>query len=259
MNTPNQNVLGDFLRARRSRLTPRQVGLPDGSNRRRTPGLRREEVADLAGISTDWYVRLEQGRSVQPSASTLDALARALRLNAAERVHLRTLAQPALHPPWVRESVPELVRRMVESLNQPAYVTGRRWDLLVWNKAAARVFGDFAKLPEPERNILLYMFTQPAARRLFADTWEQEAKRMLALFRATYDLWARDPAFMELHELLCRGSREFARWWQAHEVRPAQAGSKRLHPPKQGAASFTYTTFQSNDDPALKLAIYTPG
>ena len=258
MSTPNPNVLGNFLRARRARLTPKQVGLPEGNHRRRTPGLRREEVADLAGISTDWYVRLEQGRSVQPSAGTLAALARALRLNKTEHAHLRTLARPTLYSPWVLESVPELVRRMVESLNQPAYVTGRRWDILVWN-AAARVFADFAGTSEPERNILLYMFTQPAARRLFADAWEREAKRMLALFRATYDLWARDPAFVELQDRLCRGSREFARWWQAHEVRPAQAGHKQLCPPRQGGASFTYATFQSNDDPALKLTIYTPG
>ena len=257
MSVACQNELGSFLRARRARLLPKHVGLPEGNNRRRTPGLRREEVAELAGISTDWYVRLEQGRSVQPSAATLDALARALRLNRTEHAHLRTLAQPTLQPPWTREKVPELVRRLVETLNQPAYVTGRRWDILVWNTAAGKVFADFGNLPEPERNILLYMFTRPEARRLFAQAWEEEARRMLALFRPTYDLWSHDPAFAELLEQLRRGSREFARWWSAHEVRPSRAGRKRLHPAGRGRAlSWVYATFQSNDDPALKLAVY---
>lgn len=259
MQAPSRNELGNFLRAKRAALSPRQVGLPVGSQRRRAPGLRREEVAELAGISTDWYVRMEQGRSVQPSAVTLDALARALRLNKAEHIHLRALARPAIHSPWMRESVPEVVRQVVVSLNQPAYITGRRWDLLCWNKAAEKVFPDFGNLSEDERNILLYMFTRPAARRLFADAWADEARRMLALFRATYDLWALDPAFVELLERLQRGSREFVRWWQAHEVRLAQAGRKRLRHPRQGALSLVYATFQSNDDPALKLAIYAPG
>ena len=102
------------------------------------------------------------------------------------------------------------------------------------------------------------MFTCPAARRLFADTWEEEARRMLALFRTTYDLWARDPAFAELLERLRRRSREFARWWQAHEVRPAKAGRKQLHLSRGRALSLAYATFQSSDDPALKLAIYAP-
>ncbi len=250
------NALGSFLRDRRGGLTPAQVGLPAGS-RRRTPGLRREEVAELAGISTDWYVRLEQGRSVQPSAGTLAALARALRLNKTEQAHLRALARPAARSPWTRESVPEIVRHVVASLNQPAYVTGLRWDVLAWNAAAERVF-PFGRMPEAERNILLFMFTRPAARRLFAMAWESEAQRMLALFRPTYDLWASDPAFAELLARLRRGSREFARWWQAHEVRLARAGSKRLYPPRAGMLSLTYATFQSNDDPWLKLAIYAP-
>ncbi len=257
MSIPHENALGSFLRARRARLLPAQVGLSGGS-RRRAPGLRREEVAELAGISTDWYVRLEQGRCVQPSARTLDALARALRLNRTEHAHLRSLAQSAIRPPWVYESVPEIVRQVVVSLDRPAYVTGRRWDLLCWNAAAAKVFPEFDRMPEAERNILLFMFTHPAARRLFAAAWEEEARRMLALFRPTYDLWAHDPAFAGLLERLRRDSREFARWWPAHEVRPARAGHKQLRPPKQGTLSFAYATFQSNDDPALKLAIYAP-
>src|SRR5690349_22047169 len=125
----SKNQLGDFLRSRRERLTPKAVGLAPG-RRRRTPGLRREEVAELAGIGVDWYVRLEQGRSVSPSATTVDALARALRLSKVEHGHLRALTRNSDHRRFVRETVPEALRHLVERLNQPAYITGRRWDVL---------------------------------------------------------------------------------------------------------------------------------
>src|SRR6476660_4499986 len=134
-----QSELGDFLRSRRQKLTPKVVGLPVG-RRRRTPGLRREEVAELAGIGVDWYVRLEQGRSVSPSAATIDALARALRLSKAEHRHLTELTENTDRRVFVRETVPPAIRRTVEQLNLPAYVTGRRWDILVWNKAAEEIF-----------------------------------------------------------------------------------------------------------------------
>jgi transcriptional regulator with XRE-family HTH domain len=121
---PRQSELGDFLRSRREKLTPKAVGLPSG-RRRRTPGLRREEVAELAGIGVDWYMRLEQGRSVSPSASTIDALARALRLSKAEHRHLKELTETTDRRALVRETVPPAVRRTVERLNLPAYITGR--------------------------------------------------------------------------------------------------------------------------------------
>ena len=161
----SRNELGDFLRSRRERLTPRAAGLPAG-RRRRTPGLRREEVAELAGIGVDWYIRLEQGRSVSPSVTTVDALARALRLSKVEHAHLRALTRNPGRRAFVRESVPEAIRRVVESLNQPAYVTGRRWDVLAWNKAAEEVFA-FSRLPEEDRNILIIILTKPATRRVF--------------------------------------------------------------------------------------------
>src|ERR1044072_596475 len=122
----SRNELGDFLRSRRERRPPRAAGVPAG-RRRRTPGLRREEVAELAGIGVDWYIRLEQGRSVRPSVTPVGALARALRLNRAEPAHLRTLARNAARHPFVRETVPDTLKRLVEVLNQPAYIIGRRW------------------------------------------------------------------------------------------------------------------------------------
>src|SRR5882757_4221599 len=159
MSDPSRSEFGDFLRSRRERLNPRAVGLPDG-RRRRAPGLRREEVAELAGIGVDWYVRLEQGRSVSPSVTTIDALARALRLSKAEHAHLRALTRNADRRAFVRESVPETIRQLVESLNQPAYVTGRRWDILAWNAAADEIFA-FSRLAEADRNILISMLTSP--------------------------------------------------------------------------------------------------
>src|ERR1044072_8435988 len=130
----SRNELGDFLRSRRERLTPRAAGLPAG-RRRRTPGLRREEVAELAGIGVDWYIRLEQGRSVSPSVTTVDSLARALRLSKVEHAHLRALPGPPARRAFVRETVPDALRRLVGGLSQPAYITGRRWAVLARNAA----------------------------------------------------------------------------------------------------------------------------
>ncbi|MDB5818431.1 MAG: transcriptional regulator, partial [Rhizobacter sp.] len=134
--------LGDFLLSRRTRLRPEAVGLSSG-RRRRTPGLRREEVAERAGISTDWYVRLEQGRMVRPSDTTINALARALELDPQEHSHLRTLAGHGPANAFVRESVSPTVRRTIEAIPHPAYVTGQRWDVLAWNDAAAELLCDF--------------------------------------------------------------------------------------------------------------------
>jgi transcriptional regulator with XRE-family HTH domain len=256
MADPRRSEFGDFLRSRRERLSPKAAGLPVG-RRRRTAGLRREEVAELAGIGVDWYIRLEQGRTVNPSVTTIDALARALRLGKAEHVHLRALARDADRRPFARESVPETIRRLVESLNQPAYITGRRWDVLAWNAAANEVFA-FGRMAEGNRNTLISMLTSPASRRLFGSAWAAEAQRMVAQFRSTHDLWAGDPAFLDLLERLRKGSPEFTAWWEAHDIRANAAGRKSLRHPKKGSLRFEYATFQANDDPALKLVLYTP-
>ncbi len=254
-SVPRQSELGDFLRSRREKLSPKAVGLPTG-RRRRTPGLRREEVAELAGIGVDWYIRLEQGRSVSPSVTTVDALARALRLGKTEHAHLRELTRNSDRLSFARETVPTAVLHTVESLNLPAYVTGRRWDILAWNKAAEDVFA-FSRLAEADRNTLIAMFTNPATRRLFGASWAEEAKRMLAQFRATHDLWAGDPAFRQLLERLRLGCAEFSRWWDDHDVKGSVAGRKSLSHPKKGRLRFEYASFQANDDPALKLVIYS--
>ncbi len=256
MTDPGRSELGNFLRSRREKLSPETAGFAN-RRRRRTPGLRREEVAELAGIGVDWYIRLEQGRNVSPSVTTLDALARALRLGKVEHAHLRALARDTSRRAFVRESVPGTIRRLIEGLDQPAYVTGRRWDILAWNAAAAGIFADFGRLAERDRNILLYVLTDPGARRLFGAAWAGEARRMVAQFRATHDLWAGDPAFLDLLGRLRCGSPEFAEWWGAHDIRGVASGQKVLNHPEKGTLRFEYASFQANDDPALKLVIYT--
>ena len=253
----NRNELGDFLRTRRSKLTPAAVGIADG-RRRRTPGLRREEVAELAGIGVDWYVRLEQGRTVTPSATTIDALARAMLLTKAEHAHLRALVKNGDHRPFVRETVLPAIRWLVESLPHPAYVTGRRWDILAWSPAAVELFGDFLRVPEEDRNILVFMLLDPRARRIFGKGWAAEAKRMIAVFRSTHDLWAADPAFRALHERLLAGCPELASWWDDHDVRGVASGTKTLRNARNVVRRFEHVSFQANDDPALKIVIYTP-
>jgi transcriptional regulator with XRE-family HTH domain len=248
--------LADFLRSRRERLAPKAVGLAHGL-RRRTPGLRREEVAELAGIGVDWYLRLEQGRPVRPSAGTVDAIARALRLGKAEHAHLRALTGTNPAGTFVRETVPDTIVRIVHGFEHPAYVTGRRWDVLAWNDAAESMFG-FGRMAEPDRNIILSMLTTRSARNRFGSGWANEARRMVAQFRLTYDLWADEPAFRDLVDRLKAGCPEFSGWWKLHDVRGAVSGQKVLHHPKGKAATYEYATFQANDDPALKLAVYAP-
>ena len=256
MADPRRVEFGDFLRSRREKLSPKAVGLPAGQ-RRRTAGLRREEVAQLAGIGVDWYIRLEQGRTVSPSVTTVDALARALRLSKTEHAHLKDLAREGERRPFTREVVPTAILRLVESLPHPAYITGRRWDVLAWNEAAEKIFA-FGRLPEEDRNTLLLMMTNKKTRKSYGAGWADVAKRMVAMFRATHDVWAGDPAFAELLTRLREGSPEFVKWWGAHEVHGTLSGRKTLIHPTKGVLHFEHTSFQANDDPALKLVIYTP-
>ena len=249
-------ALGEFLRSRRERLNPSSLGYST-IRRRRTPGLRREEVAEAAGISVEWYVKLEQGRAVAPPVTTVDALARALSLDAIESQHLRRLASVASSELFIRERVPATLKRLVGGMAHPAYITGRRWDVLAWNAAAVDIFGDFGAVPRCDRNILLHMLTQPGAKTLFGAQWPSEARRMVALFRATFDLWAADPAFMDLVERVRGGCDSFDGWWRDHDVCAPVSGIKTLHT-SIGPRRYEYASFQSNDDPALKLAVYSP-
>jgi transcriptional regulator with XRE-family HTH domain len=250
---------GVFLRSRRERLTPAEVGLPNGF-RRKTPGLRREEVALLAGVGTTWYTWLEQGRDVRPSPEVLAALADALRLGPAERRHLFILSdRPA---PQARPVGPERIdatlRRMLYSLTgQPALVLGRRWDILAWNRAADAVYGPYGRLEGDACNMLYLVFADQDHRRLLVD-WEAVARSAIAMFRGDYARYAGDPDFERLVARLIRLSPEFAAWWPRREVAEPLAGRKRLDHPRVGRMEFEYSSFSVGDRPDMKLIVFTP-
>ncbi|XAH25861.1 helix-turn-helix transcriptional regulator [Xylophilus sp. GW821-FHT01B05] len=251
--------LADFLRSRRERLSPEDVALPNGA-RRRTPGLRREEVALLAGVGATWYTWLEQGRAVRPSVEVLSALGRALKLDSDERRHLFRLSDraPPGMPPSGPEVVPAALLRMLESMTgQPAYVLGRRWDVLAWNHAAEAVFGDYDLLQGDERNIMHMVFANPDHRRKVVD-WGIMAPIALANFRADSVRFAGDPDFERLITLLSSKSPEFRASWSKHEVSSAVAGFKRIDQPTVGRMVFEYTRLSVLDHSEMKLVIYTP-
>ena len=250
---------GEFLRSRRERLTPSDVGLPNGF-RRRTPGLRREEVALLAGVGTTWYTWLEQGRDVRPSAEVLAALADALRLDAAERRHLYILNDRP--PPEPGSTGPEIVEqpllRMLESFTgQPAYVLGRRWDVLAWNRAAELLFGDYGRLEGDARNIMHIVFANKAHRRLLVD-WREVAETALAMFRADSARYAGDPDFERLIASLTRISPEFRELWPRQDVLRSLGSHKRIKHPIAGRMNFEYTSFAVMGQADMKLIVYTP-
>jgi transcriptional regulator with XRE-family HTH domain len=235
------------------------VGLPNGF-RRRTPGLRREEVALLAGVGTTWYTWLEQGRNVQPSAEVLSALADALRLDGAERRHLYVLNDrtPPEPRPTGPENVTQPILRMLESLTgQPAYVLGRRWDVLAWNRAAALLFGDYGKLSGDERNVMHIVFANKAHRKMLVD-WRDVASTTLAMFRADSACNAGDPDFERLIGTLLGISPEFRELWPRQDVLPSSSSRKRIKHPVAGRMTFEYTSFAVSDHADLKLIVYTP-
>ncbi|MCJ9702077.1 hypothetical protein, partial [Bradyrhizobium sp. SHOUNA76] len=206
---------------------------------------------------TDIYRLDDTPEKIGPAVTTIDALARALRLSKTEHAHLKALARDGARSPFTREIVPPPIRRMIESLPQPAYITGRRWDVLAWNDAAEDIFA-FGQLTEQDRNTLLLVLTNKQTRKFYGASWTDVAKSMVAMFRATHDVWAGDPAFTELLMRLRQGSPEFVKWWEAHDIRSTMSGLKTMNHPTRGVLRFEHTSFQANDDPALKLVIYTP-
>jgi transcriptional regulator with XRE-family HTH domain len=252
--------LADFLRTRRASLKPEDVGLSNGG-RRRTPGLRREEVAMLAGVGTTWYTWLEQGRDVRASLDVLEALARALRMTPPERTHLVLLGRgeepPPSEPP--AERVSAALRRMISNLGpNPAFVLGRRWDYLAWNPAAAAVLGDLGSVPRAARNHVWLTFMDPARRELFTD-WDRSHTLLVAKFRADSARHLGDPAFEQLIETLRRSSLEFCRAWQRHEVaRGGGEGRKVLRHPDVGTLAFEHAVLHPTEGPEQRLILYSP-
>jgi transcriptional regulator with XRE-family HTH domain len=255
--------LGAFLRVRRAALRPEDVGLPQGVNHRRTPGLRREELAQLAGISVSWYTRLEQGKDVQLSAKAVARLAEALRLTATQGEYLLALARGDLSgvQPAPPETVSLTLRDVLDAQgDNPAYLIDARLNLLEWNRAAMSVFGfaeDLAAAPEEERNLLWLIFMDDAR------TWlvdrERHAKLLLAQFRDASRHLVNDPSFGRFVERLQQGSPEFARWWSRYDVERAQETEKVIDHPAVGRLALRQTVLQVvSDSPGLYLILYTP-
>ncbi len=251
--------LADFLRRRRASLKPDAVGLPNGG-RRRTPGLRREEVAQLAGVGATWYTWLEQGRDVRASMDVLEALSRALRLTPAERTHLVLLGRGEEPPPCKASSerVSPTLRRLIENLGaNPAYILGRRWDYLVYNRAACALFGNFDAVPRPVRNHVWMHFMSPTRREMFPD-WERSSRLLVAKLRADSARHLGDPEFEQLIHSLRQSSAEFCKEWKRHEVSGAGEGRKEVHHQTEGVMVFEHAVFNPIQAPEQRLCLYTP-
>jgi transcriptional regulator with XRE-family HTH domain len=251
----------DFLRTRRLRLSPEEVGLIRGG-RRRTPGLRREEVAERANVGVSWYTLLEQGRDVHPSPEVLQSIADALQLTPDERQHLFFFANQhdLVETSASDEPVSPALRRVLDALTPiPAYIIGRRWNYLAWNTTASQIFLRPKLAPPYEYNVIWRVFTDPTLRHLNKEpTWEQVALQVLEEFRAESVRYADEEWFKRLIADLQRVSPEFRAWWPHHNVRGRADAQKTLEHPLVGCLMFEHTTLQVPAQPELKVMIYTP-
>ncbi|MER7989399.1 helix-turn-helix transcriptional regulator [Streptomyces noursei] len=252
-----RRALAEFLRARRERITPQQAGVLAGP-RRRTPGLRREEVAQLSGVSVTWYTWLEQARDIGVSRQVLASLARALMLSPVEQRHLYALAG-ALPPERPTDAGPgPALQRLVDALDpQPAYLLDANWDLVAWNRAEAGLIGDPGRLPPEERNLLRIVFTDPAMRTLL-DDWEGQARDLVAQFRADAGERFGDPRFDRLTRELALQSAEFATWWEAHHLADLGTSRRTFRHPRAGTLTFDYVKLAALDAPGVKLFACLP-
>jgi len=249
--------LGEFVRAHRERLRPAMFGLDPGS-RRRTPGLRREELAGLAGVSATWIAWIEQGRELSVSPSALMRLARVMRLSPAERAYLFAVAgradpeQAEAHD----DAMPEELAPIVAALAMPAYLIDRAWTARAWNGPAARLFIGWLD-DAGERNLLRFIFLDPAARRLIAD-WDIRARRVAAEFRADYSRHLAAPEMRDLVGQLAEASPLFAEAWEAHAVVEREGGLRLFDHPVDGRIAFRQTTLQPARHPEWKLVVLEP-
>ena len=258
MSAPNP--LGTYLKDRRARLDPQAFGYP--LTRRRTPGLRREEVAQRANVSATWYTWLEQGRGGAPSADVLDRIARAMMLTEVEREHLFLLGLGRL-PEVLYRPVPGVaprLQRVLDAMGQsPALMRSATWDVVAWNRAAEAVLLDYSTLPEGQRNLLRLAFCDPRIRAAQTD-WPSAARFVVASFRADIARAGAMHAVAPLIEELLRISPEFAQIWAENDVRGSHYGEvvKTLRHPKAGMITLEYTAFGVEGRPDLDMVVYTP-
>ena len=256
---PNRNDLGEFLKARRGELTPDEVGLPPGGHARRVAGLRREEVALLAAISTDYYTRLEQGR-IQASPSVVAALAQALRLDEDQRAYLQELtsreSQRPRHRPIRSRVQPQLQRMLDDMAHTPAFVIGPRTEVVAWNAMGAALITDFGKIPEEQRHYIRMLFTDPALRELYAD-WEGVTRLAIAQMRMHNSANPGDPYLTALVDELSAQHAQFRLWWGAHQVATRGTGTKRLHHRIVGDLTLDWNAITWAADPNLQIIVWT--
>lgn len=251
--------LADFLKTRRAKVLPTQVGL-SSSTRRRTPGLRREEVAQLAGVSITWYTWLEQGRTIHVSAQVLESLSRVLLLNTQERIHLYLLSNQPLPAdiPGCQGTVSPILQHVLDSLVLcPALMTDQRWNVVGWNNAAGVVLGDFGNMNARQRNIVWAMFTDKRYKQLFVD-WDLHAKGLLGRFRSTCGQYIEDPWLVQFINDLKMQSTEFCLWWPLHEIESNSEKYKQLNHPAAGLLDYEVSNFDVSDNSGLKMIVHTP-
>ncbi|MDK4738589.1 helix-turn-helix transcriptional regulator [Rhizobium sp. CNPSo 3464] len=258
MPAADHNPLGTYLRDRRTKLDPTAFGLPPG--RRRTAGLRREEVAQRANISATWYTWLEQGRGGAPSADVLDRITRALMLTNVEREHLFLLALG--RPPEVHyqpaEGVRPRLQRVLDSLElSPALVKNSTWDIIAWNRAASVVLANYGDIPPEERNILRLVFSSSRVRNAMPE-WEADARFIVAAFRTEVARAGAAENVKGLVEDLSRRSPEFEAMWRDNDVRSYGEGTKHLHHPTAGPIALEYSSFTVDGRPDLGMVVYNP-
>ena len=253
----HRQELAEFLRARREATRPEQVGLPSARGRR-TPGLRREEVAMLAGVSLTWYTWLEQGRRINASDDVLLAIGRALRLDDAGLDHLLSLTEPGTATVDAPTEPPSALARLLDALMPaPAYVLGPRWEFVGWNAAQARLYPRIAELEPPRRNLLWVLFADPATRDLIVD-WDIHARQALAEFRAGTTALRGDDRFAELVARLQGASGEFAAWWPEHDVSGFETRIRRFRHPAAGLLTFEYQQLAPVEWPTLRITCQLP-
>ncbi|MFJ3672549.1 helix-turn-helix domain-containing protein [Streptomyces sp. NPDC090106] len=257
---PDPRKLGEFLRARRAQLDPGECGLPGTDSARRVAGLRREEAAQLAAISVDYYTRLEQGR-VRASASVLATLARALRLDDDQESYLyevagRTDDRPRRTRPPVQQVRPAMRRLLAQLTETPALVLGRRLDVLAWNPAAVALYTDFATIPDDRRNYLRLMFTDPVVRAMHLE-WEHDARDAVAALRMEAGADPDDPELVRLAGELSAQDADFRVWWGEHRVNSATYGTKHYRHPLVGDLTLDCDTWSGSDDSGQRLMVLT--
>ncbi|WP_163878424.1 helix-turn-helix transcriptional regulator [Paenibacillus favisporus] len=256
----NRKAIGDFLKARRAQLTPEQFGLPQGHTRRRTPGLRREEVAQLADLSITWYTWLEQGREVSASPEVLDRLSSALQLSPTEREYLYLLAgrYPVPSRDMSAYRLSPAFMNLVTSTPYPFFVIGPENRLIAWNELACEILTDFSAIPPEDMQMLRLTFMHPAFRTKIIN-WEPSTKIALSFYRKLYDRSAGQPWYTRLIEELTTSSKEFAEWWPLHEVAEKNGLRIEVKHPAMGHLHFEIITFtQINDLENLMCCIYMP-